>query len=62
METALLILGLIERVVRLAPEVVDLIRRFRAGEEITREEIERVEALVNQSVDRWKNAGEEPKE
>ena len=60
MAGALLILALIERAVALAPEIVSLIERLRAGEEITPEEIERVEALVNDSVQRWNKAGDKP--
>ncbi len=56
----LLILGLIERAFVLAPQIVDLIRRLKAGEKITPEEVARVEALVNLSVKKWKNAGETP--
>jgi hypothetical protein len=58
-EIVFLILGLIERTVKLAPEVVKLINRLRSGEEITKEEIERTEALVKGAVDRWNAAGGE---
>jgi hypothetical protein len=53
--TLMLILGLIERTVTLAPHIVALIRRLRAGEEITPQEIEEAERLVNNSVADWKN-------
>lgn len=56
----LLVLGLIVRVVELAPEIVSLIERAASGEEITPVEIERIEALVNDSVSRWNKAGDTP--
>ena len=56
----LLILGLIERTIVLAPKVVDLIRRVRSGEKITKEEIEATEKLVKGAVDRWNAAGAQP--
>ena len=52
----LLILELIEKTVSLAPEVSELIRKAKAGEEITQEELERTQALVDNAVSEWDNA------
>lgn len=58
--TLSLILALVQATVKLAPEVIDLINRARSGEKITPAEIERTEALVKASVDRWNASGDKP--
>ncbi len=62
LQAALLVLGLIERTFALGPEIVNLIDRLRRGEEITEEEIQRTEELVNDAKRRWDEAGDKPKE
>lgn len=58
--TLSLILALIQVAYKLAPEVVALIERARAGEKITPAEVEATQRAVLASVDRWKRAGDKP--
>ena len=52
-----LVLGLIERAVVLAPQVVSLVRRVANGEKISQAEIEATMKLHNDAVSRWDAAG-----
>lgn len=53
MEVALLLFGLIARTVQLAPEIADLVARLRAGEPVSVEDVERVEAQIARAADEW---------
>lgn len=55
-QTVILVLSLIERTVKLAPEVAQMIADIKAGKEITPEEIEAIEKRVNAAVDSWEKA------
>jgi hypothetical protein len=56
-QALLLILELIKRTVELAPEVVELIRKAKAGEEVTVEEIEATEKQIEKAVSDWDAGG-----
>lgn len=52
-----MVLGLVERMIVLAPQVAGLVRRVASGEKITQEEIEATMKLHNDAAGRWAAAG-----
>ena len=55
----ILVLELIQKTVKLAPAVIELIRKAEAGEEVTPEEIAETEKQINKAVSEWDALDEE---
>ena len=54
---ALMILEIVEKLLKVMPEIQDFINQAKDGEEISIEEIERVHNKVNSAIDAWESAG-----
>ena len=49
----ILVLELIQKTVKLAPAIIELIHKAEAGEEVTPEEIAETEKQINKAVSEW---------
>jgi len=57
-KAALLILELIQKTVELAPEIIELLKKAKAGEEVTEKEIAETEVMISKAVSEWDKACE----